>query len=124
MPGLSEFSICKVASVLSKPGGMTLNEVTTALSVSRPTALRWLTLMEGGGLVYRSYRMNGSKGRPSGVYHPSLGLRNKMTNQEGGTLAILSFAALKGVCRYKEEGKCAKRESAPCGVLACPLLRE
>jgi predicted ArsR family transcriptional regulator len=121
----SQSSVSRVASVLSRPGGMTLKEISQALGVSRQTAIRWLTLMEKGGLVHRVHRTDGKRGRPQGVYHPTTSLSKFLEENRERPTVLVKFSAIISVCRHHSKGVCnsVDNNQKRCDLVLCPLLK-
>lgn len=85
--------------------------------------MRWLTLMEDEELLVRTHVMSSKRGRPQGVYRPTNRLMKLVETHSSGSVAILSFTTLKGMCKHLVENSCNFGSKAqPCAVGICPLL--
>ena len=115
--------IFKIAGIVFQSKGVTLTETARLLAVSRITAMRWLALMENEGLLIRTQVMSGRRGRPQGVYRPTGKLMKLVEVHDSGSVAILGYSTLKGICKHAIEGNCSFRAKVqPCGAAICPLL--
>ena len=124
MRGPSELSIAKVAGILSQSRGMTVKEIIDGLGVSRQTAIRWLTLMENGGLLYKTHKASGMKGRPTSVYHPTVGLSDFLKSHHHRSSIMVDFPLISAICRFNSKGYCELmgRSRLLCEMEICPLL--
>jgi len=124
MAALSELSVSRVAGILTQSDGITLREISQDLGVSRQTAIRWVTLMELDGLLNRSYRLNGRKGRPLGIYRPTKRLLEFLRVDKDGSAVLVNFSMIASVCRYNSNGECNRNlaRQKKCDAGACPLL--
>ena len=120
-PPVSDSTLSRISSVAFRQKGATLQDITRELKVSRNTAMRWLTLMRAEGFLSRSSNLNGARGRPRWVYHPTERLRARVVSFESDSVAVLSFAALREACKYLVDGECSV-ETLRCGVSVCPIL--
>jgi predicted ArsR family transcriptional regulator len=125
MPTSTELSITKVAGILSQSRGMTLKEIREGLGVSRQTTIRWLTLMEKSGLLWKTYHSTGKKGRPLGVYHPTEDLSDFMQKRHRRSAVMLDFSVLSAMCRFNSRGMCglSRPRSERCKIEVCPVLK-
>jgi DNA-binding MarR family transcriptional regulator len=125
MPAPSELSIAKVAGILSQSTGATMKEIREGLGVSRQTTIRWLTLMEKSGFLWKTFQSNGKKGRPLGVYHPTESLSELMRQHHRRSGVMLDFPVLSAMCRFNSRGICDLTGLGPerCQIEACPVLK-
>jgi len=121
---LNEPPVVRVAIALCTNAGLTSSQFMKTLSVSRETANRWLTVLEEGGLVYKSFRWNGGVGKPTVVYHPSVALKNVVERQGTEGRASLNFEILSRLCKHRLDGCCTIRLDIPrCEVSNCIFLQ-
>ena len=120
-PPLSDMAVSRISSVAFRQRGVTLEDVTRELKVSRTTAIRWLAVMSAEGFLNRSCASNGARGRPRGIYHPTEKLRSRVLSYQSDSLAIVSFATFRGACKYIVGDECTLKP-LPCGASLCPIL--
>ena len=125
MSAPSESSITRVAGVLSKPEGMSVRDICLELGVSRQTTIKWLTLMERSGLLHKSHRTNGKKGRPQSVYHPTASLSRFVLDHHQRSAVMIDFPVISALCRFNAKMTCGLANGGNlCCLDACPLLKE
>jgi len=113
----------KVAKVMGLSNEITFTELVKALEVSRPTATRWLAMMESEGLLLRGYSSSGGRGRPKLVYRPTRNLLSFASAQNPGSLVVADFSSLMKVCRHFSAGLCSFGKTlVPCLQSSCPIL--
>ena len=118
---VSDSVLSRISSVAFRQKGVTLGDITRELKVSRATAMRWLALMQAEGLLNRSSHLSGARGRPRWVYHPTNRLRARVASLESGSLAMLSFDALREACKHSNAGDCGLGPQL-CAISTCPIL--
>jgi len=123
-PYLSDDTISRTAAMVFQSKGATLSEISGRLAVSRVTAIRWISQMEDEGLLVRTQKRSGMRGRPEGVYHPTAKLLELVDTRSSGFIAVLPFNILKSACRHLVGGYCSFNAKAQlCEAAICPLMQ-
>ena len=104
---------------------MTVKEIREGMGVSRQTAIRWLTLMEKSGLLWKTYQSTGKKGRPLGIYHPTESLSDLMRQNHHRSGVMLDFPVLSAMCRFNSRTVCGLTglSAEGCKIEGCPVLK-
>jgi len=118
---INDLTISRVSAVLFRRREVDLEEITSELTVSRNTAMRWLALMQAEGFLSRGSVATGLRGRPRVTYRPTEKLRARVASYESNSVAMLSFAALREACKYLMGNECAL-EPRTCSIAICPLV--
>jgi len=80
--------------------------------------------MEKSGLLYKTQRASGKRGRPLGVYHPTERLSDFVKEHHFRSTVMLDFPVVSAVCRFNVKGICdlTGKSSEECGLETCPLF--
>ena len=120
---ISDAAISRISPLVLASNGITLREIIARLEVSRTTAFRWLSLMQAEGLLNKTSVMEGTRGRPKVVYHPTDKLRTRAASAGPEPFAVVSFANLRAMCKYLEVGRCnLQSPSGLCAAPGCPII--